>query len=407
MKKLISMLSVILLLNANSPAKIFAEPTGTGDVYVIKYGMRGSDVAELQNMLIAMGYMEGEADGICGNNTVKAIKKFQSSHGLTVDGICGTATLDLINAEAEEFIANNNIEITDPFVPDANQNTTSNTVVKAGMTGESVANVQKRLIELGFLTGKADGICGSRTVEAIRKFQISQGLVADGICGTLTYMRLVNADNINDSGASAPDNTGSDFVDAPFGGNTNTGHAEIGSVIKAGMYGEGVVEIQKKLIEYGFLSGGADGFAGYRTIEALKEFQRSVGLSPDGVCGLQTYAALENAEYNVTDTSWNDNLDKVPTFSALLYVEATAYSPYDIGVGTHTARGNPVRRGIIAVDPHVIPLGTRVYIPGYGEAIADDTGGDIKGSRIDIAFDTPEEAMQFGRQTIEIYILDN
>ena len=54
----------------------------------------------------------------------------------------------------------------------------------------------------------------------------------------------------------------------------------------------------------------------------------------------------------------------------------------------------------------MIPLGTRVYIPGYGEAIADDTGGAIVGNRIDIAFDSHEEAIYFGRQQLEIYIIE-
>ena len=65
-----------------------------------------------------------------------------------------------------------------------------------------------------------------------------------------------------------------------------------------------------------------------------------------------------------------------------------------------------MRHGVIAVDPSFIPLGTRVYIPGYGEAIAEDTGGAIKGRIIDLAFETYEEAVHFGRQEIEIYILD-
>ena len=65
-----------------------------------------------------------------------------------------------------------------------------------------------------------------------------------------------------------------------------------------------------------------------------------------------------------------------------------------------------VRRGIIAVDPSFIPLGTRVFIPGYGDATADDIGYAIKGNRIDIAFDTHEEALLFGRRSLEIYIYD-
>ena len=87
-------------------------------------------------------------------------------------------------------------------------------------------------------------------------------------------------------------------------------------------------------------------------------------------------------------------------------VEATAYSPEQPGLSNYTATGIRAEHGVIAVDPSVIPLGTYVYIPGYGVAIAADTGGAIRGNKIDVAFDTVAEAWQFGRQRITIYILD-
>ncbi len=91
--------------------------------------------------------------------------------------------------------------------------------------------------------------------------------------------------------------------------------------------------------------------------------------------------------------------------SRSLRVEATAYSSQDPGVGTITATGAQLRHGIIAVDPRVIPLGTKIYVPGYGYGIAADTGGAIKGNRIDLAFENRSDALRFGRQmkTIRIY----
>ena len=85
---------------------------------------------------------------------------------------------------------------------------------------------------------------------------------------------------------------------------------------------------------------------------------------------------------------------------------ATAYSAFDPGNGNRTATGTLVRHGVIAVDPSVIPLGTRVFIPGYGEAVAEDIGHAISGNRIDVAFDTHAEALMFGRQELEIFIME-
>ena len=64
---------------------------------------------------------------------------------------------------------------------------------------------------------------------------------------------------------------------------------------------------------------------------------------------------------------------------ATLRVSATAYSSQDPGVGKYTSTGARVR-GIIAVDPRVIPLGTKIYVPGYGYGVAADTGGSIRES---------------------------
>ena len=77
------------------------------------------------------------------------------------------------------------------------------------------------------------------------------------------------------------------------------------------------------------------------------------------------------------------------------------------GVSTKTASGTvPTVGRTIAVDPRVIPYGTQVVIDGH-TYIAEDCGGAIKGNKIDILFETHQEALDFGRQTKEIKILNN
>jgi len=84
---------------------------------------------------------------------------------------------------------------------------------------------------------------------------------------------------------------------------------------------------------------------------------------------------------------------------------ATAYTAGCGGCDGMTAIGRRAGHGIVAVDPRVIPLGTRLYIPGYGPAIAGDTGGSIVGLRIDLGFDTLRDAMLFGRRDVKVYRL--
>jgi 3D (Asp-Asp-Asp) domain-containing protein len=80
-----------------------------------------------------------------------------------------------------------------------------------------------------------------------------------------------------------------------------------------------------------------------------------------------------------------------------LTVSSTGYS-----MSGRTATGLPVGRGIVAVDPSVIPLGTRMTIPGYGEGVAADTGGAVQGMTIDLWFPTLAEALAWGRRAVTI-----
>ena len=91
------------------------------------------------------------------------------------------------------------------------------------------------------------------------------------------------------------------------------------------------------------------------------------------------------------------------------YFVASGYSANDPSQGTNdiTATGKEIEQGMVAVDPKVIPLGTRIEIKDMGIYVAEDTGGKIKGNRIDIYFNSKEEARNFGIKGIWIKIMDS
>ena len=98
------------------------------------------------------------------------------------------------------------------------------------------------------------------------------------------------------------------------------------------------------------------------------------------------------------------------TFAHYIYdMEATAYDPSPESNGVEwageTALGWRTRYGIVAVDPKVIALRSLIYVDGYGFAWAGDTGGDIKGKRIDLCYNTTREALRWGRRKVRVYIL--
>jgi len=96
------------------------------------------------------------------------------------------------------------------------------------------------------------------------------------------------------------------------------------------------------------------------------------------------------------------------TLTGEVAMVATAYFGGGGGLNGNsiTATGLRARKGLVAVDPKVIRLGTKLYIDGYGCAIAADTGGWIKGNRIDLCFDTLEECYRFGRKKIYVYLAE-
>jgi 3D (Asp-Asp-Asp) domain-containing protein len=98
----------------------------------------------------------------------------------------------------------------------------------------------------------------------------------------------------------------------------------------------------------------------------------------------------------------NIKIDKV------LILEATAYSDTcrccGKWVGKPTSFGLKKRYGVVATDPKIIPMGTKLFVEGYGYAIAGDTGGAIKGFKIDLFFPSEQQALEYGRKRVKVYI---
>ena len=119
------------------------------------------------------------------------------------------------------------------------------------------------------------------------------------------------------------------------------------------------------------------------------------GLNVAAISSLQQQA--QAIEARATQVSAVSAAGSVPANGRTMTVSATAYS-----LPGRTATGAPVGWGIVAVDPHAIPLGTRMTIPGYGEGVAADTGLSVVGATIDLWFPTLAKARAWGRRTVTI-----
>jgi peptidoglycan hydrolase-like protein with peptidoglycan-binding domain len=133
----------------------------------VRRGDRGRAVKELQQVLNDLGYAAGSADGIFGAKTEKAVRQFQADNGLTVDGLVGRKTKQVLEDESQP-----------------------RPTLRRGDRSDDVAYLQGLLNDAGYDVGSADGIFGARTEAAVRQFQADNGLTADGIVGKRTWGEL-------------------------------------------------------------------------------------------------------------------------------------------------------------------------------------------------------------------------
>ncbi len=244
------------------------------NVIVIKMGVTGSAVLRLQNRLQELGYYTSAKDSRCKADDVAAIRAFQKKNGLDVDGIAGYDTQVLLYS-TNAIMDNGQL---------AGSLGMSYETLKKGMYGDEVKAMQTRLIELGYLTGKADGYYGTDTAEAVYYFQKANGLVRDSIAGEKTLIKLYATDAVKNPATSA--------TPTPTPKPTTPPATITTALMRKGDSNASVKLMQQKLISLGYLNGTADGIFGNKTFTALKEFQKANALYADGIAGKATIAAL-------------------------------------------------------------------------------------------------------------------
>ncbi len=257
-------------LSASAEATATPTPTATpltpDNVIVMQRGTRGQEVLKLQQRLTELGYYTAKMDSDYEAADIAAVKAFQKANGLKVDGIAGYETQVLLySADAVPGPLSSATPTPEPTP------TPSLSTLRQGDTGNEVKSLQQRLIQLGYLDGTADGTFGSGTAAALIAFQKANGLNKDGVAGPTTLAKLYST-----AAAAAPTAT------------------PAAATLKQGDSSDAVKEMQTLLIDLGYLSGTADGKFGAQTFLALKAFQERNGLLTDGIAGAKTLTLLNS-----------------------------------------------------------------------------------------------------------------
>ena len=265
------------------------DPVDVSSYPDLRYNSNGEYVVKLQKRLNELGYNCGAADGDFGVGTAAAVRQFQSDHNLIADGMVGQQTWKALykNEEAPDPDDPDN-----PDNPDDPVDVSSYPDLRYNSNGEYVVKLQKRLNELGYNCGAADGDFGVGTAAAVRQFQSDHNLIADGMVGQQTWKALYENEEAPDpDDPDDPDNP--DNPDNPDGPVDVTSYPEI-------YYGvqnrsEYVKILQTWLNQIGYDCGVVDGDFGVGTQESVRNFQKDAGLTADGIVGQATWKMLSES----------------------------------------------------------------------------------------------------------------
>ncbi len=228
----------------------------------LKLGSTGSDVRNVQTKLKQLGFLKGTVDGDFGKATEEAVKKFQKQYGLEVDGKVGANTLAKL--QTARATAKPAVTATPKKTATPKPNYNSNTYLRNGDESSQVRSMQNRLIELGYLVGKATARFDNATESAVIAFQRRNTSYADGVAGPETLKALYS------SSASK----------------TSSPSGIVGLSLREGSKETAAVRLmQQRLKTLGFYRGSVDGSFGSGTTDAVKSFQRANSLTADGVAG--------------------------------------------------------------------------------------------------------------------------
>ena len=284
--------------NAMAKKGVTASSAGTTALStsgILQLNSEGSQVTALQTKLKGLGLYSGEITGHFGEKTRDAVKAFQSKYNLTPDGVAGTATLNALNNAAKN--------VSTSTASTGSSSTTSSSTLTIDSTGAAVRSLQANLATLGYYTGDITGHYGSKTAEAVRKFQKAKGYAQTGTASPTIQKAIASA-----TGTS--------------GGTTVSG----GISLREGDSGTQVTALQNALNKLGYYYGEVTGHFGSLTTKAVKVFQEDNDLTIDGVAGPKTIALINSkagSSINPSNNSGSSSSGKNSTSKVTTYARIT------------------------------------------------------------------------------------
>lgn len=286
----------------------------------LEKGDKSAEVTALQKQLQATGYFDGPVTGYYGTLTQQAVKDFQKTQGLTVNGIADEATLQALNPETStdsqpevsptqssqeskletqpslnsEAITDSQLEASQPqSSQELKVETNSTPALKKGSKSSEVTALQKQLQAAGYFDGPVTGYFGTLTQEAVIAFQKARGITPNGVADISTLNALNTPETpvqepLKETPKPVPPTQQPVAIDKPKKA------ANSPQVLEKGKRGSEVTALQKKLQATGYFDGPVTGYFGTLTQAAVIAFQKANDIVPDGVADASTLQALDS-----------------------------------------------------------------------------------------------------------------
>ncbi|WP_252314025.1 peptidoglycan-binding protein [Sinobaca sp. H24] len=376
-----------------------AGPQTIGALEVLKHGSTGQPVESLQEDLSDLGLYNIEVDGIYGDKTEKAVTEFQSKSGISVDGLAGPETFGALHTVMTEAPSSNEA------APKASTDSKEKAPVEEKSSSEDTSSEDTSSEDTSSEDTSSEDTSSEDTSAQEAEEQAAaerQAALEEAEAQEAAEQEAAEREAAAEQAAEE-----AEAEEREEAAEQEAAEAEEAEEINAEQEAAAEAAAAEEAAE-------REAAAAEQAEQEAEEQEAEEAAQAEEEAAEQEAAEAEEAEEEaseeVVESSSSESSADSEASGDSFTAEATAYTAFCTGCSGTTATGVDLRanpnQNVIAVDPNVIPLGSTVEVEGMGTFTAADTGGAINGNRIDIFMADRSDAVSFGRQNLEVTVID-
>lgn len=277
----------------------------TASAQSYRLGDEADEIATIQTALKQLKLYSAGITGHYGEKTETAVKKFQKKYALEDNGVVDEATrAALYEAAGITYTAGSSSS--GASSSNSSVSSSGGTTLRYDMRSDAVLKLQQDLSKLGYYSGTISGHFGSKTEAAVMSFQKANGLSADGVAGEKTLAAISSKLKGGSSSGSSNNSSSSSSSGSNSSSSSTSSLLNTSITLQQGTKNDEVLKLQNMLTSLGFYTGNKTGNFGEKTADAVIAYQKSKGLTADGIAGKKTLAAI-NADYSGSSVIGNNN----------------------------------------------------------------------------------------------------